>query len=78
MELSLTALIKQSDLLSCLVEGGIGAQAKALERLGADFEHYKLSEWEVHATASYHKIHMKNDTTSISIHRSIIHIIVPG
>ena len=24
---------------------GIGAQAKALERLGADFEHYKISEW---------------------------------
>ena len=46
--------------------GGIGAQAKALERLEADFEHYKLSEWEVHATASYHKIHMKNDTTDYS------------
>ena len=30
---------------------GIGAQAKALKRLGADFEHYKISEWEVHATA---------------------------
>lgn len=42
---------------------GIGAQAKALERLGADFEHYKISEWEVHATASYHKIHMKDDKT---------------
>ncbi len=46
--------------------GGIGAQAKALERLGADFEHYKLSEWEVHATASYHKIHMKADKTDYS------------
>lgn len=46
--------------------GGIGAQAKALERLGADFEHYKLSEWEVHAVASYHKIHMKEDKTDYS------------
>ena len=46
--------------------GGIGAQAKALRRIGADFEHYKLSEWEVHATASYHKIHMKEDKTDYS------------
>ncbi len=45
---------------------GIGAQAKALERLGADFEHYKISEWEIHAAASYHKIHMKEDTTDYS------------
>ena len=46
--------------------GGLGAQAKALKRLGADFEHYKLSEWEVHAVASYHKIHMKEDHTDYS------------
>ncbi|SET05584.1 DNA (cytosine-5)-methyltransferase 1 [Pseudobutyrivibrio sp. C4] len=45
---------------------GIGAQAKALERLKANFEHYKISEWEVHATASYHKIHMKDDKTDYS------------
>lgn len=45
---------------------GIGAQAKALERLNADFEHYKISEWEVHACASYHKIHMKEDTKDYS------------
>ena len=36
---------------------GIGSQAKALKRLGADFEHYKISEWEVNATASYKAIH---------------------
>lgn len=47
-------------------QGGIGAQAKALKRLGANFEHYKISEWEVHATASYHKIHMRNDKTDYS------------
>lgn len=46
--------------------GGIGATAKALKRLGVDFEHYKLSEWEVHATAIYHKIHMKDDITDYS------------
>ena len=45
---------------------GIGAQAKALERLKANFEHYKISEWEVNATASYHKIHMHDDNTDYS------------
>ena len=45
---------------------GLGAQAKALKRLGANFEHYKISEWEVHAVASYHKIHMKEDKTDYS------------
>ena len=45
---------------------GIGAQAKALERLGANFEHWKTSEWEVHSCASYHKMFMKEDTTDYS------------
>lgn len=45
---------------------GIGAQAKALERLNANFEHYKISEWEVNACASYHQIHMHSDTTDYS------------
>lgn len=44
---------------------GIGAQAKALSRL-TKFENYKISEWEVHACASYHKIHMKEDKTDYS------------
>ena len=35
---------------------GIGSQAKALERLGADFEHYRISEWEFNAVASYKAI----------------------
>ena len=45
---------------------GIGSQAKALQRLGADFEHYKISEWEVNATASYKAIHKTNDDTDYS------------
>lgn len=36
---------------------GIGAQAKALERLGLEFEHYKTCDWEVNATKSYHAVH---------------------
>ena len=45
---------------------GVGSQAKALERLGADFEHYKISEWEVNATASYKAVHKGDDTTDYS------------
>ena len=45
---------------------GIGAQAKALERIGADFEHWKISEWEVSAVSSYYKIHMRDDETDYS------------
>ena len=45
---------------------GIGSQAKALSRLGVNFEHYKTSEWEVNATASYKAIHKGNDNTDYS------------
>ena len=45
---------------------GIGATAKALEKIGANFEHYLISEWEVHACASYHKIHMPEDDIDYS------------
>ena len=45
---------------------GVGSQAKALQRLGVDFEHYKISEWEVNATASYKAIHKENDNTDYS------------
>ena len=45
---------------------GVGSQAKALQRLNANFEHYKISEWEVNATASYKAIHKENDNTDYS------------
>ena len=45
---------------------GIGSQAKALKRLGANFEHYKISDWEVNATASYKAIHKGDDNTDYS------------
>ena len=37
--------------------GGIGAQAKALERLGVPFEHYRMVEVDRYAVASYNAIH---------------------
>lgn len=39
---------------------GIGSQAKALERLGVEFEHYKVCEFDKYAIASYNAIHNTN------------------
>lgn len=36
---------------------GIGAQAKSLERLGVDFEHYRVCEFDKYAVKSYNAIH---------------------
>ena len=45
---------------------GVGSQAMALRNLGVPFEHYLMSEWEMHATASYKAIHMADDDTDYS------------
>lgn len=37
--------------------GGIGSQAMALRDIGADFEHYKLVEFDRYAVQSYNAIH---------------------
>lgn len=37
--------------------GGIGSQAMALRDIGADFEHYRLVEFDKHAVKSYNAIH---------------------
>lgn len=43
---------------------GIGAQAKALENLGADFEHYRICEFDKYAVQSYNAIHGTDFTPS--------------
>jgi DNA (cytosine-5)-methyltransferase 1 len=43
---------------------GIGSQAKALKRLGADFEHYRICEFDKYAIKSYNAIHGTDFTTS--------------
>jgi DNA (cytosine-5)-methyltransferase 1 len=43
---------------------GIGSQAKALERLGANFEHYRVCEFDKYAIKSYNAIHGTNFVTS--------------
>jgi hypothetical protein len=43
---------------------GIGSQAKALKNLGADFDHWKVVEFDRHAMASYNSIHCTNFETS--------------
>lgn len=40
--------------------GGIGSQAKALENLKVNFEHYRLVEFDKYAVASYNAIHGTN------------------
>lgn len=37
--------------------GGIGSQAMALRDLGADFEHYRVVEFDKYAIKSYNAIH---------------------
>ena len=39
---------------------GIGAQAKALENLGVEFEHYKICEFDPYAVKSYNAVHKTN------------------
>ena len=45
---------------------GIGSQALALEYIGADFEHWRISEWDVYANRSYKALHMPEDGTDYS------------
>lgn len=39
---------------------GIGSQAASLKRIGADFEHWKVVEFDKYAIASYNAIHGTN------------------
>lgn len=43
---------------------GIGAQAKALENIGADFERYRICEFDKYAVKSYNAVHGTNFGTS--------------
>ena len=49
-------------LIECFA--GIGSQAKALERLGVNFEHHKVVEFDKYAIQSYNAIHGTNFETS--------------
>ena len=40
--------------------GGIGSQAMALRNIGADFEHYRLVEFDPYPVKSYNAIHGTN------------------
>src|SRR5690554_3592131 len=43
---------------------GIGSQAKALKNIGANFEHYRVVEFDKYAVASYNAIHGTNFETN--------------
>lgn len=45
---------------------GIGAQAKALEILGADFEHWRTCEWSWQSIFAYNAIHMGGKVVDFS------------
>lgn len=45
---------------------GYGSTAMALKRLGVNFEHWRISEWDVNATASYKAVHFPNADTDYS------------
>ena len=57
--------------------GGIGSQAMALTRLGVDFEHYRLVEFDKYPVKSYNAIHGTNfEPTDITqIHGSDLGIV---
>ena len=56
---------------------GIGSQAMALRDLGADFEHYRVVEFDKYAIASYNAIHGTNfkPTDITKIHGSDLGIV---
>lgn len=57
-------ITKPIRLIECFA--GIGAQAKALQRLNANFEHYRVVEFDKYAIKSYNAIHGTNfDTLDI-------------
>lgn len=45
---------------------GIGAQAKALEILNADFEHWRTCEWSWQSITAYNAIHMGGEVKDVS------------
>lgn len=57
--LKITKPIRLIDLFA-----GIGAQAKALENLGVEFEHYRICEFDKYAVRSYNAVHYTQFDTS--------------
>lgn len=51
-------ITKPIRLIECF--GGVGSQAMALRNIGADFEHYKLVEYDKYPVMSYNAIHGTN------------------
>ena len=48
--------------------GGIGSQAMALRDIGADFEYYRLVEFDKYAVQAYNAIHNTQHTTHNTRH----------
>lgn len=62
--MSLTPLKIDKPIRLIELFAGIGSQAKALKRLGANFEHYRICEFDKYAIKSYNAVHGTNFETS--------------
>lgn len=58
MKFTITKPIRLIELFA-----GIGSQAMALRDMGADFEHYRVVEFDKYPVASYNAIHGTNFST---------------
>lgn len=58
MKFTITKPIRLIELFA-----GIGSQAMALRDIGADFEHYRVVEFDKYPVASYNAIHGTNFST---------------
>jgi DNA (cytosine-5)-methyltransferase 1 len=64
LEISKRALKIDKPIRLVELFAGIGAQAKSLKNIGADFEHYRVCELDKYAVATYNAIHNTNFETS--------------
>ena len=55
--------------------GGIGTQAMALRDIGADFEHYKLVEFDKYAVCAYNAIHNTQYTIFVIFMQKILKLL---
>ena len=62
--MSLTPLKIDKPIRLIELFAGIGSQAKALKRLGANFEHYRICEFDKYAIKSYNAVHGTDFETS--------------
>lgn len=51
---------------------GIGSQAKALTNLGVQYEHHRISEWDVYSMVAYNAIHIGDFNDRVDIPTALL------